>query len=97
MTNSTNCSDKERLERIFNQPEQPEHPKAIKPKLITLLNRLLQGLVESMLSSHELRIWQTDDRLGNKIWHAYDPAIDKSISVESEAEIRAWIDNRYYQ
>jgi hypothetical protein len=67
-----------------------------KLSIIPTLKRILEGLTESFLGGNELQIWQTYDRFGNNWWHAYDPVTGCRTRVQSEAEMRAWIENRYY-
>ncbi len=58
--------------------------------------KALQGLLESLIGSNELRIWQSCDRSGTTWWHVYDPITGKHSSVASEEELRIWIEKRYY-
>jgi len=71
------------------------HKQQIKVQRFSVLKRILQFLTASFIGSNELRIWQTYDR-GNNWWHAYDPCTGCHTSVDSEAKMRAWIENRYY-
>lgn len=88
------CLDRERLEVIFSQSE----PKQVKKtKLFLVMNRIWQQLSASLTKGNELQVWQTSDRFGNTWWNAYDPATDSSTSVGSEAEMRGWIEKRYYR
>lgn len=66
-------------------------------KLLSELNQLFQRLTKVILGSNELQIWETCDDSGNSLWHAYDPVTERYTSVNSEAEIRAWIEQRYYK
>jgi hypothetical protein len=93
MTNYTKDSDRERLERIFNQPTQE---RCIKPKFYTMVTNLIQSIIKGLVVSEELHIWQKCDRFGNNWWHAYDPVTGRYTCVSSEAEIRSWIEERYY-
>jgi hypothetical protein len=58
-----------------------------------LWNRLLNLLV----SRSEPTITRKFDRQGNLYFQVYDPVTHKSLSMDSEQELRAWIDQRYYQ
>ncbi|WP_199330526.1 hypothetical protein [Microcoleus sp. FACHB-68] len=55
-----------------------------------------QRLFVWLASGHELRVWKTSDRNGETGWHAYDPTTGRSICVASDAEMREWIERRYY-
>ncbi|MDF0556923.1 hypothetical protein [Kamptonema sp. UHCC 0994] len=65
--------------------------------LLSLLKRIFEPLVAAMIRRDEFRIWQTSDRYGNTLWHAYDPATGRSTSVATEEEMRVWIEKRYYK
>ncbi len=58
--------------------------------------KALQGLLESLIGSNDLQIWQSCDRSGTTWWHVYDPITGKHSSVASEEELRIWIEKRYY-
>ena len=55
-----------------------------------------QHLLAILIKDNDLQIWQTSDSFGNNWWHAYDPATGRSTSVDSEADMRVWIEQRYY-
>lgn len=66
----------------------------------SLLNRIKaikQRFVRALTCNSELQVWQKTDRYGNNYWQARDPKTDKSTSLSSEAEMRIWIEQRYYQ
>jgi hypothetical protein len=65
--------------------------------LFTILKAIWQRLIRTITNSKELQVWKTTDRHGHTYWHAYDPTTERSISVDSEAEMRSWIEQRYYQ
>lgn len=95
MKYSTNCLDRERLEVIFNQAEQKQTKYST---IISFLNRIGQQLLAILTRDmNELQIWQSSDDSGNTWWNAYDPVTDHRTSVDSEAEMRAWIERRYYR
>lgn len=85
---------RERLVVNFSQSEQ----KRVKnSKLLSALNRIWQHLLTILTKGNELQVWQTSDRFGNTWWNAYDPATGRSASLASEAEMRIWIEKRYYR
>ena len=94
MKHSTNCLNRERLEVIFSQSGQKQ---AKKTKFFLALKGIRSFLLTILTGGNELQVWQTSDRFGNTWWNAYDPATDRSTSHASEAEIRVWIEKRYYQ
>lgn len=85
---------RERLEVTFRQFEQKQVKKS---QLLLALNSIWQHLLRIFTKGNELQIWQTSDRFGNTWWNAYDPTTGCSTSLTSEAEMRAWIEERYYQ
>lgn len=92
MKTYTNSLDRERLETIWSQESQPQD-KALK---LSGLNKVWQRLLQFFVSGDELRIWQTQDH-GKTWWHAYDSVTGRRTSVDSEEEMRSWIEQRYYQ
>lgn len=57
---------------------------------------ILQQIAQFFISSNEPRIWTTTDCYGTTSWHVYDPVRDVKASLESEDEMRAWLERRYY-
>jgi len=94
MTNSTNYSDRESLEILLKETEQEQTKKL---GLFSRLNSIWQHLVKSLIQGQELKIWQSTDRFGNTHWYAYDPMTSSSVTRDSEAEMRVWVEQRYYQ
>lgn len=95
MKHSANYLDRERLESIFSQSESKQVKKS---KFFSAMNRIWQHLLTTLTKDiNELQVWQTSDRFGNTWWNAYEPTTGRSISLASEAEMRAWIDERYYR
>lgn len=64
-------------------------------KLSSGFNQFWQHLVTSLAQGQEPRIWQHTDRAGKIWWHGYDPHTERSICVDSEAEMRIWLEERY--
>ena len=94
MMNYTNYSDREKLETLFKQSEA----KAVeKTNLFLVINSLWEHIVLSLTKEQEPKIWQSCDRSGKLWWHGYDPVTGRSICRDSEAEMRIWIEERYYQ
>ena len=78
---------------VFDDSLYGQHKKL---PLGSVLKKLLQLVVQLFANGDELRISITTDRYGNKSWHAYDPVSDRSTIQSSETELRAWIEQRYY-
>jgi hypothetical protein len=56
MTNYTNCSDREKLEILFNRNDPSQVKKS---KVILILNSLWQHIVTALTKEQELQIWQS--------------------------------------
>lgn len=72
-------------------------PASRKPesRLTASLHKGWQRLVNLMTDDSQLRVWQASDRQGQTQWHGFDPITGRSFSG-SEAEMRSWIEQRYY-
>lgn len=55
-----------------------------------------QRIYQFFVGSNELNVWQTIDRLGHPVWHAYDPLTGASTVCRSESEMVDWIETCYY-
>ena len=56
----------------------------------------IKKLIHALTRGHELQVWQKKDRNGNTYWQAFDPKTRRSTSLNSEAEMQIWIEQRYY-
>ncbi len=68
--------------------------------LFSLFNKIQaisQRFITTFTCRHELQVWQKTDRYGNTYWQAQDPKTGNSTILGSEAEMRIWIEQRYYQ
>lgn len=81
------------LEQILNQAE----PNSSKNKLVSTINSIGQRLVAVMTKEQDLQVWQSSDRSGKTWWHGYDPVTGRSVCRDSEAEMRIWLEERYYK
>ncbi|MGL4618325.1 hypothetical protein [Chroococcidiopsis sp.] len=68
-----------------------------KPRDYAKITRVLQRLFALLFQSNELQVKQRRDRQGNTWWQAFDPTTNQSTSFGSEAEMRSWIEQRYYR
>jgi len=77
-----------------------EFPPAFSTKKTNLSGKFvvfLQDLATNLLRGNELQVKQRRDRQGHTWWQAFDPKTDESVSFGSEAEMRTWIEQRYYR
>lgn len=59
------------------------------------LEQAAQFFVQRLMADAEPRVWHTCDAEGYIWWHAHDPVTGRSLHDVSEAEMRAWIEQRY--
>ncbi len=93
MANYTNCTDRERLEILFkkNAPEP-----ANQPRIVSFINKFWEQVVTAIAKGQEPQVWRSTDRNGNTWWYAHDPTTGRSVCRDSEAEMRIWLEERYY-
>lgn len=80
----------------FQLSDQALPNRQIKLPRLSVLNRAFQVCVQFLINDHEPQIWTTTDHYGTIYWHAHDPVSDRSVTLASEAEMRAWLEQRYY-
>lgn len=66
------------------------------PKRESLVSRIFQAIVSKLSASHEPRIRLRYTPAGRESWHVYDPATGKANVFMSEADVRVWLEERYY-
>lgn len=59
--------------------------------------KFLQSLFVQMAGEAEPKIWQTSRGNDVTIWNVYDPTTKESASFTTEAEVRSWLEQRYYR
>ncbi|MGI0484664.1 hypothetical protein ACN4EK_04445 [Pantanalinema rosaneae CENA516] len=59
------------------------------------LSKAWQFLTNLLMVRSELQIIQTPDRTGQLWWYIYDPSTGQTAWLESEDEVRIWIEKRY--
>lgn len=62
-------------------------------KVATTLGRVWQTLT---IANDEPQVWQVSNRTGGFHWRVYDPMTNYSGSFATEAEVRQWLEQRYY-
>lgn len=53
------------------------------------------SLVQYLTRPNEVRIWQVSDRQGESYWKAYDPYTNTTNYLNSENDLRVWLEQRY--
>ncbi|WP_026735099.1 hypothetical protein [Fischerella sp. PCC 9605] len=89
MNNNCMClqSDDTELEQKFGDDNTSALQK--------FLRGIWQKIVNAVLTSQELKVWQKVDSYGHNYWEAYDPATGKSFTSGSESDMLAWIEQLY--
>ncbi|HEY9738675.1 MAG TPA: hypothetical protein V6D06_20420 [Trichocoleus sp.] len=85
----------------FNRQASAEslRPSIAKPEvsgLAAALRKAGGAVVDFLTNGSSLRVW-TRQRNGHMIWHVYDPMTERRQQFSSEAELRSWLENRYYE
>jgi hypothetical protein len=57
--------------------------------------QVLHGLMNAMTIGSEPRITEKHDRGGNTYYQIYNPTNQTSSTFNSEAEVRAWLDQHH--
>lgn len=82
--------DAEQTVRQALQPFQPV------PSPFQKAWKLLQAFGTHVIGSSEPRIRQRCDRQGNPYYQIDDPVSRQRLHFDSELEVRAWLEQRYY-
>ncbi len=53
------------------------------------------SLVHYLTRPNEIRIWQVSDRQGETYWKAYDPYTNTTNYLNSENDLRVWLEQRH--
>lgn len=70
--------------------------RAILQALGSGLKHIWQAVATFWVGSDEVQVWQSRNRAGHVLWHAYDPKTGTSAAISTEDELRTWIEERYY-
>jgi hypothetical protein len=60
-----------------------------------LKNSFIDFVKDKIVPKTELQVKKLCDEAGNEWWYAYDPKSGKSVYVNSDAEMRLWIESQY--
>ena len=74
---------------------QQETPKG--SEIQQIFNQVGRKVLDWLSNPPGPRIWQTKDRTGHISWHIYDPTTARSRCLNSEQEVRMWLDEQYYR
>lgn len=87
---SSAARSRQQLKRLWHTPEAP------KSESNQWLKRLGQWLLQALTDSDQVRLWTKITPTGTQ-WYAYDPKTQRRFAGHSETELRAWLEERYYQ
>ena len=89
--NASIATTQARLEQLLKSSPSLPQPNAHTP----WYQRLGQWLLTSLTDTQQVRIWTKITPNGTQ-WSAYDPNSQRRFSCYSEAELRAWLEQRHY-
>jgi hypothetical protein len=95
MTHST-TRDRQHLEQLWRRPPTPHRTERTAAPLLRWIALAGKSLISVLTDTRQMRIWTRDTRTG-KLWYAYDPATEQTISHTSEEGLRTWLEQRHYQ
>jgi hypothetical protein len=98
MRTTADFSEKRRVQIVADLEAQYQ----AKPTLpqVGIASRIWQGLqtvMRAIAGSDEPQIRQLRDRNGQSVWRSYDPITGQTAYLNSEAEVRSWLEQRYYR
>ncbi len=67
----------------------------ISQALVTIFKDAGASLVHYLSRPNEIRVRQVSDRQGETYWKAYDPYSNTTTYVNSENDLRVWLEQRY--
>ena len=82
----------QKLEQIYNYKPEPQHNR---PTRRSWLKKMWRSLVTAWSHNAEMRVWQTEDKIGRSLWKLYDPITGETFDFNSENEVRTWIEESY--
>ena len=66
------------------------------PDRFVSFRTLWEGLLTLFSERKEPKIWRKRDRAGNWYFRVFDPITGASSVMDSEQELRVWLEKRYY-
>jgi YD repeat-containing protein len=87
--------------KYISDPEVGFIPDSVTEKRLThrqirsWIARVWNFVVDTLTQKPELQIREICDRAGNTWWYVYDPATGRTAWLDSENEVRIWIEKNY--
>lgn len=83
------------MNTLYELPKQPNtSSKTVRSRWIAALGRVLNALTAGVMLSDEPQIRQCTTAQGT-YWKVWDPATGKHLYLNTEDEVRQWIEQRY--
>lgn len=75
-----------------------EAPNTVKTQFAikAIFGKITTWLLSTLAPSNEPKIWFKTDRNGLVWWYIYDPVSNHRVCCSSQAEVLAWLEDRYY-
>lgn len=77
--------------------DAPQHRTDWAPRSIVSALRSHWHHFTAVLFAAEPQVWLSKTQSGQTQWHAYYPANGRLAQFGSEAEVRSWLEEQYYQ
>lgn len=98
MVNPANCPDREQLETLYQHSAAPSFRRRTLSSIQTALKSVSVAIFEALTCDRtEPIIRRRINYDGTPIWSVYDPVTRQTFVATSQNEIRAWLEQRYYQ
>jgi hypothetical protein len=65
-------------------------------KKTRIWSRVFQALVDQFIHNHEPQITMKN-HADRKYWQVYDPMTQTATTLDTEADVRVWLEQRYYR
>lgn len=93
MRNIEQCLSAKDFDKLLQEKQQARLKET---NILSRISKIGQQLFIALTKKPEPKIWQKKDHSGNLYWRVYDPKTDRSAMLSSEAEVRSWLEERYY-
>ncbi|MGB3404968.1 MAG: hypothetical protein WBA77_19950 [Microcoleaceae cyanobacterium] len=91
MVNLTTASRRKQLEKLW--VKSSKNPQKFN-RIRIGLHQFFQYFFQALIDGEQPRVWQVSHR-GKSDWSGYDPVSGCRVSGLSEAEMQAWLEQRY--
>jgi len=81
--------DKQKVARSFKSSQRDK-------SAFKTVWKFAQGIYKRMAEMSEPSVMKRCDRQGNSYYEIYDPVSRQRFYCETESEVRAWLEQRYY-